>query len=151
MGTPKVILIIGKRDSGKTTTINLLYRELISRGYIQKEAKRPANENLRHDIVVALEWNGKKIGLISNGDAYVHAKESTEWLLGLKVDIIVGVTRSLNRGHSAYRFYQEFKAAGRIKIVHEERTKYATNEAQQNKNSQEVALLLADTLSEIIG
>ena len=152
MKTPKVILLRGKRDSGKTTTMNLLYWELIRRGYISWRAKYPANKNLPKDILAVLKWNGKKIGFISNGDEYIFAITSMEWFIELKVDIIVGVTRSRNKEHSSYRSYMEFEASGKIQTVHEEWTKDAgTNKAQQSKNSQKVALLLADTLNEVIG
>jgi hypothetical protein len=151
MKKTKVILLRGKKDSGKTTTMNLVYWELKQRGYTDSLIRlQPDANNLGQDILLVLEWQGKKIGIVSNGDDYLYVEEMMRWFHKLKVTLIVGCTRSRNVAHSSFRTCIELEEEQIIQIVHEERKERTTDKAQQTKSSHKVAIRMADKVDEII-
>ena len=156
MKKPKVILLRGKQNSGKNGTMCRVYQKLIDRGYILIEGDSPVYECPLPDFTAIMAGKnkkigkGKKTGLICNGDEYAYPKETMAWFIENDTDIIVACTRTQDREHSAYRVYQEFEAAGKIQIVHEEWTEKTENKAQQTKSHQEVAGKIVDKIEEII-
>lgn len=62
----KVVILHGKHNSGKTTTFNHLYAELLSRKAEVCEPKRELPG--RDDFECILKYNGKKVALFSLGD-----------------------------------------------------------------------------------
>jgi hypothetical protein len=64
MGT--IIALQGIKDSGKSTTIGLLYDQMIKNGGYSIIKKRRQGS---HDFVAILEKNGIRIGIITYGDA----------------------------------------------------------------------------------
>jgi tRNA A37 threonylcarbamoyladenosine biosynthesis protein TsaE len=147
MKKTKVILLRGKRGSGKTMTMHFLYNELLIRKYIN-----PTLDNYLpvYDFCVILKYGNKKVGIISHGDVYDDVKADLEWFFKPKVDLIVGCTRSRNVDISTFRLYVELEDEQKIQIMPECQTKYTTDKAQQTKNSHEVAILMADEVDKII-
>ncbi len=63
---PIIIKLRGIGNSGKTTTLKLLIQELINQG--AKQLARGAIVDSPGDEAAELEFNGKKIGIITAGD-----------------------------------------------------------------------------------
>ena len=63
----QTILLVGKKDAGKTTTMDLVYHKLIELGATEiKKREMPKNKN--RDFECVLSYNGKKIGMFTMGD-----------------------------------------------------------------------------------
>ena len=63
----KLIVLKGKENTGKTTTINCVCNDLRGKGYIEPSSK--TFEDLGNgDFLTVLEKEGVKIGIISQGD-----------------------------------------------------------------------------------
>lgn len=61
----RIIALQGIKESGKSTTIGLLYDKMLKSGYtVIKKRKRGS-----YDFVAIVEKNGVKIGIITYGDA----------------------------------------------------------------------------------
>ena len=76
MMTPKIIVLWGNKDSGKSTTLKLLSDKLLALGgslFPVKSKTKPTN-----DIAVTIQFNGKKIGIISAGDNDYFQKSGYE-------------------------------------------------------------------------
>lgn len=97
-----VILVSGQANSGKSSTLRMLYTQLCA---IQPEHTFNGNEvsgcqisdfSYGHDFfAVFSSINGKRIGIASNGDY----KEEFERVFGIikdKIDILVCVSRSID-------------------------------------------------------
>ena len=66
MDKPKVIVLWGKGQRGKTTTLNLLIEKLISSGAAVLRGAPASNPEI--NCWVILEYQGRKIGIITAGD-----------------------------------------------------------------------------------
>lgn len=97
-----VILVSGRANSGKSSTLRMLYTKLCS---IQREhtfngsavsACQISDFSEGHDFfAVFLSINGKRIGLISNGD-FKGEFERVFRIIKDKIDVLICVSRAIN-------------------------------------------------------
>jgi tRNA uridine 5-carbamoylmethylation protein Kti12 len=66
-----IILLSGNSNSGKTTTMNLVYDELAKKGATVIQQKRQLGGNPA-DFECVLKYKGKLIGIYSMGDYLIH-------------------------------------------------------------------------------
>ena len=96
----KLIVVRGYQETGKTTTIWMVFLELVRRGAIVKsfldtETKTttyPATlppQSKRNDFEAELDWNGISIVIFSYGDVYNDVKNKMEQILPTKPDYII--------------------------------------------------------------
>ena len=93
----KTICLYGISNSGKTTTLALLAKniDILANSKIIC-GTLPFDEK---DFRVVFELNGLKIGIGSEGDTPHHVKENLEKLISAKCDIIVIAARSKGGTH----------------------------------------------------
>ena len=113
----KLVVIKGKGNSGKTTTIWLTYLELLNRGakVLSFSGTYGGNPwtapivlpaaNARYDFVAELLWNDKRIVLISQGDVYTYVVAELQKVLATEPDFIVCASRSQNRVNSTWELF----------------------------------------------
>ena len=75
---PIIIKLRGIGNSGKTTTLKLLIQELINQG--AKQLARGAIVDSPGDEAAELEFNGKKIGIITAGDYPQYYRDGLDML-----------------------------------------------------------------------
>lgn len=62
----KIIALRGEPNCGKTTTLGIVYGKMLNEGFLQVGGMY---QNLgNNDFLDVLEYNGKKIGIVSQGD-----------------------------------------------------------------------------------
>ena len=66
-----IILLSGDPNSGKTTTMNVVYDELISKGATVAQHKEQVGGNVK-DFECILNYKGKSIAICSMGDYLMH-------------------------------------------------------------------------------
>ncbi|OMG52081.1 hypothetical protein BJN45_15625 [Azonexus hydrophilus] len=66
-----IILLSGSPSSGKTTTINAVYDDLISKGAIVVQSKVQLGGNAA-DFECIVKYNGKLVAMYSMGDYLIH-------------------------------------------------------------------------------
>jgi hypothetical protein len=84
-----ILALQGNKDSGKSTTIGLLYRMLVNNNCIVIKKRRKYDGEDSHDFVVILELNGVKIGITTYGDAPSLILNRIEILIKAKCVIII--------------------------------------------------------------
>lgn len=114
----QIFVIYGERDSGKSHTMWLLLCKLLKHGakiigpmyhvikpYTYEEVM--AERSQLPDFRAVVEWNGKRIMLLSAGDylidCYWGFRMHMEWANEQGVDYVVCCSRSRNRKGSIYR------------------------------------------------
>ncbi len=70
----KVIALIGESNSGKTTTLTMVYELLVSEKWDEDHGKRKELNN--GDFLTVLEKDNVKIGLVTQGDYAKTVEES---------------------------------------------------------------------------
>ena len=83
----KVVILHGKHNSGKTTTFNHLYEELLSRKAEVCESKRELPG--RDDFECVLKYNDKKIALFSLGDYMFAIGSAVGYYTRANCDVLV--------------------------------------------------------------
>lgn len=63
----KVLVLWGTANHGKTQTLNLVIRKLLN-NYQATLVSGTLSSDIKTDCWVVLEYNGKKIGIVTNGD-----------------------------------------------------------------------------------
>lgn len=113
----KLIVIKGYQDTGKTTTIWMVFLELIKLGAEVKDfldtwtkektypTTMPAPKE-RNDFVAELLWQGKRIVIISFGDVYEHIKNEMERVLPLEPDYVICAASCKYWGFSAWNLFE---------------------------------------------
>ncbi|MES2671683.1 MAG: hypothetical protein V4673_14865 [Pseudomonadota bacterium] len=66
-----IILLSGNSNSGKTTTMNVVYEELISKGATVVRSKVQVGGNIK-DFECVLKYKGKLVAMCSMGDYLMH-------------------------------------------------------------------------------
>lgn len=66
-----IILLSGNSNSGKTTTMNVVYEELISKGATVVRSKVQVGGNVR-DFECVVKYKGKLVAMYSMGDYLMH-------------------------------------------------------------------------------
>lgn len=109
----KIIIIRGERNSGKTTTVGLVYSELLK--ISEKEHKfnnKITTENSLvydkntgdlFDFNAIIKIKGKTIGIVSAGDVAKILKIQLNIFIEINIDIIVCCARSRNVDGSSYK------------------------------------------------
>lgn len=64
----KVIVLKGENDSGKTQTLKIVYVLLLKEGYKQADSNNFQYLDGNGDFIDILEFKGKKIGIVTQGD-----------------------------------------------------------------------------------
>ena len=88
---PIIIKLRGIGNSGKTTTLKLLIQEVINQG--AKQLARGAIVDSPGDEAAELEFNGKKIGIITAGDYPQYYRDGLD-MLNNDCDILVFACRT---------------------------------------------------------
>ena len=84
----KIIMVKGNSDSHKTTTINLVYFQLLQSGAAVIEPRTQAG-GLLFDFETLLEYNGKTVGICSMGDMYGYVKQMLKRFAQKKCDWLI--------------------------------------------------------------
>ncbi len=80
MKKSKLLVLRGTGQKGKTSTLNLLIDQLIRIGAVME--KEEWVDPSRHDRAVVLKIKGKKIGIVTRGDAGCYLAEDFKILRG---------------------------------------------------------------------
>lgn len=83
----KVVILHGKHNCGKTTTINKLFDKLIANGasFVEPKKELPG----RDDFECVLKYNGKTIALFSLGDYMFAIGAAVGYYTRAKCDVLV--------------------------------------------------------------
>lgn len=124
----RIITLRGDSNRGKTTTINIVYNDVldIKNGGISTNKQQEGNE--KDDFSDIVLFKGQRIAFFSTGDSYGITKTAVEKFNSLKVDILVIVIN--NKFVKSLRMIQKF--ANNIidkNVVH---TKLAADELISN-------------------
>lgn len=90
LSNKEVIVLWGKGDRGKTTTLKLLIEELINLGAKKIDG---GDSNLTNDIWAILEYKNKKIGIVTVGDDQQSLKKYFD-KLNNECDIYICASRT---------------------------------------------------------
>lgn len=101
----KIIVLSGKPNSGKTTTLKLLANDLLKNGTLivgypknhqcscidhEKLAKCGGNiNNYKGDITIVIKVNGKTVCITSFGDYVACIESKIKIFLGIECDVII--------------------------------------------------------------
>lgn len=83
----KIIVLTANSSSGKSTTLNIAYNEIISLGGISTN-KQPLGGN-PHDFSDIVEWMGKRIAFFTMGDFSRYLIEAAERYSAENADVLV--------------------------------------------------------------
>ena len=62
----EIIALRGPQNSGKTTTLKMVYDKLLEQGFLQQDS---ASQELSNgDFLAILENDGKQVGIVTQGD-----------------------------------------------------------------------------------
>ncbi|WP_430408701.1 hypothetical protein [Kordia sp.] len=84
----RIIALRGEGNCGKTTTLNLVYDDLIAKGATVFIAKKQVGGDKR-DFETVLIYHGKKIAFFTMGDYSIYLIEAIIKYEALKVDILI--------------------------------------------------------------
>lgn len=101
----KIIALMGRASSGKTTTIHKLPALLLASGYEQL----PGNFK-KHgtDFIDIYTKDGLKLGITSSGDTYKIVNERLTILVSAKCDIIICACRTSGGTHAAINNFKNY-------------------------------------------
>ena len=105
----KAIILWGRANTGKTTTLNLVIQNLLSLG---ATVEHDCTGNRVADRCLVLKYNGHRIAVCTDGDceSIVQRSFNDLKLAGATYDIFVGASRS--RGASCKYIESQFSAPG---------------------------------------
>lgn len=86
----KIIALGGDTDSGKTTTLNIVYLLFLQSGYAPIQDAFKDLEN--NDFSDVLEYSGRRIGIVTQGDYAIGAqsvKNHLSYLQSFECDIAI--------------------------------------------------------------
>lgn len=90
----KIIALRGRGNSGKSTTIRLLYDLLLQNGYQLISSNINVNGG---DFIAIFSKNGKLIGVTSSGDTYDLVHDRLQELVNANCNICVCACRTFDR------------------------------------------------------
>lgn len=119
----KIICIKGTKDSGKTTTIGMVYQKLHGKaflsqlgmetdsflGYDKCDENCSGCNNRVDDFIAILPYRGYKVGFISAGDPHTNLIVRIKLFITLKVDVIVCCARCGRRNSFNDSVAQKFE------------------------------------------
>lgn len=118
----KFIILRGCENTGKTTTCNYVYKQLlksantehlfgwpeVSLTMVTKDSRGYDKKGLPVDIKSVMTIGNKKVGILSRGDIVEPAfTKSINEVLSQNVDVFLCCTRSKNRNNSTYAYIEE--------------------------------------------
>jgi hypothetical protein len=71
----KIILLSGKSNTGKTTTLNIVHKDLINQGGVAIQNKLQLGKNPK-DFKTILEYHEKNVAIFSMGDYYWQCRRA---------------------------------------------------------------------------
>ncbi len=74
-GFMRIILLSGKPNTGKTTTLNIVYNDLVNQGGITIKNKLQLGKNPM-DFKTILKYHGKTVAIFSMGDYYWQCRRA---------------------------------------------------------------------------
>lgn len=114
----KFIVVKSKGNSGKTTTVWLVYLELLKQGAIVLSFSNTYNghpcaipntlppANNRYDFVAELSLNNKRIVIISQGDVSAYVDNELQKVLPTSPDFVICASRSQYRTDSTWALFE---------------------------------------------
>ncbi len=84
----KIIVLKGNSNIGKTTTLNIVYDNLINQGGLSTNRQTIGNPN-QNDFSDIVDWKNKKIAFYTMGDYSTYLKEAIYCYEKQKCDILV--------------------------------------------------------------
>lgn len=123
MKCEKAIVLLGKPDSGKTTTLREVSRRLLSiKGAVLKNGRRCLAylNSASADVTVVIEINGKIVLVRSCGDDEHEIIYTHKLIVKYHCDIVIfAVSMPQKEGgrKAAYRYYQSHKSEFAKEIV----------------------------------
>lgn len=106
------ILIQGKRNSGKTTTAGLVYKELVKiceskhifrREEVNYDSLRYHKNGATRDFTAILLYGTLKICIATCTDKWSDAEERLNYLMQNNVDIVITCIRMIKKKNSTYK------------------------------------------------
>jgi molybdopterin-guanine dinucleotide biosynthesis protein len=88
----KIIALLGPADSGKTTTINLVYNKVLAAGGISTLWHAIAGR--AGDFEAVVDFKGQKVAFYSDGDYANKTKDIIRKYDAAKVDVMICATNS---------------------------------------------------------
>ena len=88
----KVIALLGPADSGKTTTINLVYNKVLAAGGISTFWQAIAGR--AGDFEAVVDFKGQKVAFYSDGDYANRTKDVIRKYDAAKADVMICATNS---------------------------------------------------------
>lgn len=85
----KIIALVGESNQGKSTTLNIVYDELISCGAKVIMPKLSLGNVVQNDFSSVLEWNNKTIAFYTMGDYKDELLNAINDYNKQKVDILI--------------------------------------------------------------
>ena len=149
MPTPILIVLRGRAKCGKTTAIKITRDKLLALG--AKVIFTDPVEKPGEDIVIKLEFRGKKIGIVSSGDARKW-QEIFFRAVGEDCDIYICATRS--KGETISFIREKFPKSAiywhKKHAIDREKTQVELSEEFNEKVNQYEADIIVESLLEII-
>jgi len=110
-----VIVLTGKVNSGKTTTLNKLFEKIHKLQNAEILRKNEIEGN--RDFSAILKIDSIKIGIISYGDYLVQFKEVFNEFEKEQVDILICAARSKETDNSVFQFvFRNLEKIGRAHV-----------------------------------
>jgi hypothetical protein len=130
----KLIIVRAQQQSGKTTTVGMVYQELLKssitehefdKRIVEKDSLRFNSQGETIDFIAIITLkNGLRIGIISEGDIANFVRDKLHYILEKNIDFIICSARSQNRKGSVYRMIVD-DFSKEHQIVSEIFTKYS--------------------------
>ncbi|RZJ47457.1 MAG: hypothetical protein EOO19_09440 [Chryseobacterium sp.] len=117
----RIIALKGRRNSGKTTTINLLPNILLANGYSRVAGMY---QNHGSDFLDVFENGIQRVGVTSSGDTYDLVHDRLTDLINSKCDVCVCACRTSGGTHTAIYNFTGYTS-------HFEKKTYAGTPAQE--------------------
>lgn len=99
----RIIALRGRGGIGKTTTINLLVDELVTRGWRRESRVFHGNGVDITDVYVGVD--GVRLGVASAGDNFREVNDALKILSGARCETVICACRTRGATHDAMRKY----------------------------------------------
>lgn len=84
----KVIMLSGDRNSGKTTTLNMVYDELLRLGATVIMSKSQLGGDPK-DFECVLNYRHKNVAIFTMGDYYIETIHAMSYYEGMSCDVLI--------------------------------------------------------------
>ena len=97
-----IIALRGDANTGKSTTIGMIYEELVDKGYNIIQERRTYRNKPSHDFIAILKFNKIKIGITTYGDVPKVITAKIKVLVKAKCEVIICACHKTERGYGDY-------------------------------------------------